>query len=243
MSASPADRVDLGPRAVMTCAAAVRVLTERLADLEYPVARPVRPCGNLDEVSATFDQAGYAVPPALVALWQHIGALCLVDLEDHRHVAFWADRLERWRAVGAPGGDSGWEPCCDGVVVDGPDGAGWVAYAVNRLEIADDEGWPVAIEIAPDELHKDNISGGGPYEVVLPGPGDDPWLAVLEGGFRWNGETRWSGRRPSSAPPDPPDLISYLRTALLECGGFPGLHGHPAYTHMLKDLSADLPVF
>jgi hypothetical protein len=122
-------------------------------------------------------------------------------------------------------------------VIDWPTDEVWVEDVIDTLREAVDDGGPPAIEIAPDDLHKDNVSGAGPYEILLPGPGDDPWLAVLDGGFRWGTP------RPASAPHGQPDLVSYLRTAVLECGGFPGLYGHEAFERTRLRLCADLPVF
>jgi hypothetical protein len=56
--------------------------------------------------------------------------------------------------------------------------------------------------LAPDVFHKDRVSGGAPYGVRLPDPNAD---AVL----RWE----WHDVH----------FIQYLRIAILEWGGFPGL--------------------
>lgn len=51
----------------------------------------------------------------------------------------------------------------------------WVKFAVGEYEEwssrdeVDREEWPFAYAIAPDALHKDNISGGAPIAIV---PGD-----------------------------------------------------------------------
>lgn len=70
----------------------------------------------------------------------------------------------------------------------------------------DDEGWTgrYVIEIAPDALHKANISGGGPYAIAFPDPAADAPVLEL----------------------DAPSFVGYLR----ECfrwGGFPGLAEEP----------------
>jgi len=226
LRATTAERAELGPRAVATCAEALGILADRLAERSYPVAEPLIPCSHLDDDLRQFADAGVTVPPALEALWRVAGNVCFVDLDRYRHVEF-------WRAVA---GDGMPVPCCDGIVIDAPAQGGWTDYILDMLEdMGDDEPGP-AIEIAPDDLHKDNVSGSGPYEILLPAPGDDPWLAVLDG-------FRWGAVRPPSAPPDPPDLVSYLRTAVLECGGFPGLFGDPRYASILAELVVDLPPF
>ena len=37
--------------------------------------------------------------------------------------------------------------------------------------------------------------------------------------------------------------MSYLRTALLECGGFPGLFGSAEFEPIRLQLTRDLPIF
>jgi hypothetical protein len=213
----------------------LQVVGQRLAALAYPVATPLEPCEDLDDALASFDEAGIVVPPALVAVWREVGAVSFVDLGRYRHVAFWDDVLDRWRA-GDDGRDVGYPPCCDGLVIDGPSQDGWVDYVIDTLEEGVDQGLPPGIELAPDALHKDNVSGSGPYELLMPGADDDPWLAPVDG-------FGWTDPPPPSAPPGAPDLVSYLRTSVLDCGGFPGLFGHPAFAPVLRDLTADLPVF
>jgi hypothetical protein len=56
---------------------------------------------------------------------------------------------------------------------------------------------PFSIDLAPDDLHKANISGGGPYAVLVPFLGADPiftnerhdlpFLDYLRLAFRWAG--------------------------------------------------------
>jgi hypothetical protein len=237
LAATAVERVAAGPPAIVGCAAALDELVGRLADRGYPLHDAVRACPDLDEALAQFAECGIEVPPALTTLWREVGTICLVDLGRCRHVGYWDEILQQATTAAAGEGRAGDRaPCCDGVVVDGPCDDGWIEYVIEMLEEAEDEDLPRGIELGPDELHKDNISGSGPYELLLPGASDDPWLAAISG-------FRWPARRPHSAPPDPPDLVSYLRTAILECGGFPGLHGHPAYAPILAELTAGLPIF
>jgi hypothetical protein len=56
--------------------------------------------------------------------------------------------------------------------------------------------------IAPDVLHKDNVSGGLPYSIKLPNAGADALLC-----------NEWHNV----------GFIPYLRIAILDWGGFPGL--------------------
>ena len=76
----------------------------------------------------------------------------------------------------------------------------------DDADARDDEGWTgrYVIEIAPDALHKANISGGGPYAIAFPDPAADAPVLEL----------------------DAPSFVGYLR----ECfrwGGFPGLAEEP----------------
>ena len=61
--------------------------------------------------------------------------------------------------------------------------------------------------IAPDALHKNNVSGGSPYAMKIPDPSAD---AVLL--YEWSSDT----------------LVSYLRRSF-EWGGFPDWKGNSAY--------------
>jgi hypothetical protein len=84
----------------------------------------------------------------------------------------------------------------------------------------DDE--DVFISIAPDVFHKDNISGSGPYGLELPNPAAD-FLFMDEGH----------------------DLlfVPYLRFAILQWGGFPGLEGRGIRFEPLSTLTAELEAF
>jgi hypothetical protein len=86
------------------------------------------------------------------------------------------------------------------------------------------------IDLAPDWLHKANVSGGGPYAMEVPNRGiDGPLLEephsttfvdYLRIAFRWGGFPGWDpspGTRESWArpPSPPPDVISEL-SALMQ---------------------------
>ncbi|GHF31121.1 hypothetical protein GCM10017781_04130 [Deinococcus metalli] len=78
---------------------------------------------------------------------------------------------------------------------------------------------PCQAWIAPDEYHKEDISGGPPYSIALPNAAAD---ARVE--FEWHDTT----------------FVSYLREAFA-CGGFPGLAraagGMPS---VVRELARDL---
>jgi hypothetical protein len=61
---------------------------------------------------------------------------------------------------------------------------------------------PLMCPIAPDVIHKDNVSGGAPYSIQLPDLGADGALHE-----EWHNVT----------------FVPYLRIAIFEWGGFPGL--------------------
>jgi hypothetical protein len=83
-----------------------------------------------------------------------------------------------------------------------------------------DEGSPVAITIAPDDLHKANISGGDPYTMEFPNPAADGELV---------------GERHRL------HFVDYLRLSFA-FGGFPGYEGRDVPADV-RALAADLVEF
>ncbi|MEP7764726.1 hypothetical protein [Sanguibacter sp. 25GB23B1] len=75
------------------------------------------------------------------------------------------------------------------------------AFLLDELEQWEDasDDAPFALPVAPDALHKDNVSGGPPYGIVLPGSGAD-------------------GRIVTSSEMS---LVGYIRQ-VVDRGGFPG---------------------
>jgi hypothetical protein len=121
-----------------------------------------------------------------------------------------------WQEVGAVdwvGMHPAWPDGLDTLVVDPPEGA---------LSYLDEEGEGIFVGLAPDDLHKDNTSGGDPYGLELPNPAAD-FLFMYE-------------RH---------DLlfVPYLRLAILRWGGFPGLEGRGINFDPLDTLVADLEPF
>ena len=121
---------------------------------------------------AELEEEAGPLPLSLVAFWQEVG---LVDLVGMRPT--WPDGL-------------------DPLVVDPPEGA--LSFLFDEGE----EGEGMFAALAPDDLHKDNTSGGNPYGVNLPCPSAD-FLFLHE--------------------PHNVLFVSYLRVAILRCGGFPGI--------------------
>lgn len=121
-----------------------------------------------------------------------------------------------WREVGAVdlvGMNLGWPTGLDPLVVEPPEGP------LSELEDEDEE---IFVSLAPDEFHKDNVSGGDSYGLELPNPAAD-FMFLYE----------------------PHDLlfVPYLRVAILQWGGFPGLKGQRVQFEPLTVLTADLEAF
>ncbi len=54
----------------------------------------------------------------------------------------------------------------------------------------------------------------------------------------------WSGlHAPVTAPVGKLDFVSYLRTSILECGGFPGFFGNPAFESIRQEFTRDMDPF
>ncbi len=138
-------------------------------------------------------QAG-PLPLSLAAFWQEVGAVDLVG----RH-ASWTNGL-------------------DPLVVIPPEGA----LAMLYEEEGGEEGEQRFVGLAPDDLHKDNVSGGDPYGIHLPDPSAD---------FKFVYERH--------------DLlfVPYLRLAILRWGGLPGLDGRGIQFEPLGGLIEGLEPF
>jgi hypothetical protein len=106
-----------------------------------------------------------------------------------------------------------WPAGLDPLVVDPPEGP------LSDLYDEDEE---VFAALAPDEFHKDNVSGGDPYGLLLPNPSAD-FLFMYE-----RHELLF---------------IPYLRLAIVCGGGFPGLEDSHLPFEPLDTLLADLEPF
>lgn len=153
-----------------------------------------------DQMQADMDElesAAGPLPLSLKAFWQEVGAVDFVGMHPS-----WPDGL-------------------DPLVVDPPEGALAMLYDEEEYEEgAEGARWFAAL--APDDLHKDNVSGGDPYGVQLPNPSADfPFMY------------------------EPHNLlfVPYLRFAILRWGGFPGLEGSGIHFEPLESLTADLEPF
>ena len=216
-------------RACTTMSEAIDVLSGNLASLGYPpfAGRIPASQGISRRIRKIESRLHRQVPPALKVFWQIVGGVSFVDLAGYAHVQFWQER-----------GLGGAEICCDGLYVDSCDDD-WFDCIIDELDerrkttAESDPIEPFELPLAPDGLHKDNLSGGEPYALA---PCDD-WSEPLRN-FRWFGS-----KRPHSAPANRCDLMSYLRTAILECAGFPGLFGREPFEPIRQQLLADVPIF
>jgi hypothetical protein len=140
------------------------------------------------------------LPLSLAAFWQEVGTVDLVGMHPS-----WPDGL-------------------DPLVVYEPEGA-----------ISDLDNWEMLVEegeedgsgqfeagLAPDDLHKDNTSGGESYSVALPDPSADFTLLYERHGLLF---------------------VPYLRLAILRWGGFPGLDGRTIQFEPLSVLVENLEPF
>lgn len=150
--------------------------------------------------SAELEKRAGHIPLSLAAFWQEVGSVDFVGMT------------------------SSWPRGLDPLVVYPPAGA---IYDLDNWEslLEDgevDESEQFEAGLAPDELHKDNISGGDAYAVALPNPAAD--FVLLN---------------------ERHDLlfVSYLRLAILQWGGFPGLDDQTVRFAPLEELVAGLERF
>lgn len=207
---------------------AIAVLAKNLRALGYPkVPGRILPEPGLPARIQRLEAAlGAQVPPTLRVFWEVVGGVSLADLDDYRHATFWKDR-----------GIEGPDGYCDALHLD-PCSKAWLEFAEqDHADWADDPDLPAGstylLSLSPDGYHKDNISGGESYGVWT---GEDSG-AVLRN-FAWTGRVR-----PESAPADEADVVSYLRTAVLECAGFPALHGVETFEALRVELLLGVVAF
>ena len=144
-------------------------------------------------------QVGH-IPLSLAAFWQEVGSVDFVGM------------------------NSSWPRGLDPLVVYPPAGA--ISDLDNWESLLEDgevdESEQFEAGLAPDDLHKDNISGGDAYAAALPDPAAD--FVLLN-------------ERHSLL------FVSYLRLAILQWGGFPGLDDQSVRFAPLEDLVAGLEPF
>jgi hypothetical protein len=138
------------------------------------------------------------LPLSLAAFWENVGSVDLVGMHP------------------------GWPGLLDPLVVYPPEAT---LSALDDWEENLEQGETaeqVTAILAPDDLHKDNVSGGDPYSAALPEPTADFVLLNERHGLLF---------------------VPYLRLAILRWGGFPGLDGQKVSLDLLAELVAGLEPF
>ncbi len=135
------------------------------------------------------------LPLSLTAFWQEVGSVDLVGMR------------------------RSWPTGLDPLVVYPPEAA---LSELDSGEADLDGSRLFEATLAPDDLHKDNISGGSPYTIALPDPSADSLFLNERHGLLF---------------------VPYLRLAILRWGGLPGLDGQQVLFEPLRDLIVGLEPF
>jgi hypothetical protein len=208
------------------CRRSILVLVQRLEALGCPVQREsyglplLTPILELDELLKPIVSRGWRVPSSLQKFWTHVGGVIFGDTyPNYSHLDYWSNQL---------GLDP--LPYTDGLWIDPPHSEA----IAGDLDQADDLGVAL-LAIAPDALHKDDVSGGPPYSIPIDVPNTiEPLLANFPG----------DGARPGTCSPmGPMGFVAYLRFAVLHTGGFPGLTEAREYEPIRRELVEGLEPF
>jgi hypothetical protein len=154
----------------------------------FPIesAALAKPDAEFRALIAELEHLAGAIPLSLRAFWDVVGSVSLIGRARND-----------WPEYGDP-------LCVEGPAAGLADFHDWYAD-LDMGEPATEEAF--LCPIAPDVLHKDNVSGGPPYSVKLPDRGADAMVCD-----EWHNVC----------------FIPYLRIAILDWGGFPGLsHANP----------------
>ncbi len=144
---------------------------------------------------ATLEAAVGPIPLSLAAFWEQVGAVDLIGMYP------------------------GWPKMLDPLVVYPPEGC---VSELDEMDIIQETYGFFEASLAPDDLTKDNVSGGSPYGLRLPDPSADFILNFERHNLLF---------------------VPYLRLAILRYGGFPGLEGRQAELDVLGSLVEDLEPF
>ena len=153
------------------------------------------------------------LPLSLVAFWEEVGVVYFVGMHPE-----WPDGLDPL-VVSPPAA-----ALCDISEVAGNDWfeKSFYSQLKGALGHKNFEAPKFFAGLAPDDLHKDNVSGGDPYGLYLPNPAADFTLVYERHDL---------------------PFVAYLRLAILRWGGFPGLEGRGEPFAPLAALVADLEPF
>jgi hypothetical protein len=168
--ADPALREEVGAVAALTMKRVgenVARVTERLGKAGYPFDGTAAPWSPpLPDVEEHIRRIEHAArgpcPIALRAFWSVVGEVMWKHAED-------VD------VVSAPWGELRIAEC-DPLYVDGPKTLWWCVedWLAERQEVHPEAVGPLILSLAPDYLHKANISGGAPYGIRMPSEEADP---------------------------------------------------------------------
>jgi hypothetical protein len=210
------------------CAEAIATLSENLRKTGYLWISVAKiPTDELEKNIQTIETVtGASIPMILIEFWRTIGDVSFIDLENYEHAGFWEEN-----SIHPKNGFA------DGIYIDACNDA-WTSSICDeardwKSNIGSGVSDAFILSLSPDGYHKDNISGGSPYGVYLEPTWKPTWL-----NFEWSGE-----KKPVTALSNPPDFLSYLRTAILECAGFPGLLGSPDFEPIKQSLLRGVPLF
>jgi len=214
--------------ALSKCGDAISVLGSNLGKMGYVwVSSDEIPVEVLERNFQVIEtNTGLSIPKILVEFWKVVGGISFVDLENYRHTDYWQAH-----------GISPQNGFADGLHVEICNDE-WISFICGEYidwkenfttGTSDD----FVLSLSPDGYHKDNISGGAPYGVSA----ESVWKPIWRN-FEWPGELR-----PVTALANPPDFLSYLRTTILECAGFPALLGISAFEPIRDRLLEGVPLF
>jgi len=210
------------------CADAITVLGENLRDIGYVWVSSEKISADVlkRNINVIETKTGLSIPNILVGFWKMVGGVSFIDLENYQHSDFWEAHGIRTKNGFADGLHV--EICNDE----------WTSFVCDEYiywkeNFTPDGSDGFILSLSPDGYHKDNISGGAPYGVSL----ESTWKPIWQN-FEWSGEMQ-----PVTALASPPDFLSYLRTTILECAGFPALLGIPAFESIKENLLKGVPIF
>jgi len=161
---------------------------------------------KLDELARLTDDT--PIPPAVAAFWRIVGSIHL------------APDLEVVEVEGVPSGLFELDPLeVDDPVMTWYSVEEWQDAAAGvRRELAG----PIELSIAPDHLHKANISGGPPYALWLPDEGADPLVRNEVHRLPFTDYLRHTlaGHGFARRASDDPDATAWLARLEVELDGF-----------------------